>query len=194
MLGSSLVWHSTPDFQHPQILSACGLLCCCHSVAGLLCLKPAKLGGKSSLASSVTIHNELLKRDPEIVRTLVRHAIPLAMLRHWGSRHPAGTAADTTGALEGMTAGIVCSSAVHMLPQAAQLAPAACYLPEDVSGQALPSQATGLADSVAVSAAALACPSVIARLALGIWTARMRSLLASSTTTCCPLCTTTRGT
>ncbi|WIA22176.1 hypothetical protein OEZ85_004510 [Tetradesmus obliquus] len=39
-------------------------------VVGLLCLKTAKAGGKSSLASSVTIHNELLKRDAEIVKTL----------------------------------------------------------------------------------------------------------------------------
>lgn len=39
---------------------------------GLLCLKTAKSGGLSSWSSSVTIHNELLKRDPEIVRTLVR--------------------------------------------------------------------------------------------------------------------------
>jgi hypothetical protein len=38
---------------------------------GLLCLKTAKSGGKSSLASSVTIHNELLKRDPNIIKTLV---------------------------------------------------------------------------------------------------------------------------
>eukprot|EP00775_Hariotina_reticulata_P009087 gene9087-9257_t len=39
-------------------------------VVGLLCLKTAKSGGISSIASSVTIHNELLKRDPTIVRTL----------------------------------------------------------------------------------------------------------------------------
>lgn len=46
--------------------------CSCMPVAGLLCLKTAKSGGKSELASSITIHNELLKRDPEIIRTLVR--------------------------------------------------------------------------------------------------------------------------
>lgn len=39
--------------------------------SGLLCLKAAKSGGKSSLASTITIHNELLKRDPKIVKTLV---------------------------------------------------------------------------------------------------------------------------
>lgn len=39
-------------------------------VVGLLCLKTAKSGGKSELASSVTIHNELLKRDPKIIETL----------------------------------------------------------------------------------------------------------------------------
>lgn len=38
---------------------------------GLLCLKTAKSGGKSELASSITIYNELLKRDPKIIEALV---------------------------------------------------------------------------------------------------------------------------
>jgi hypothetical protein len=36
-------------------------------------LKTAKSGGKSELASSVTIYNELLKRDPKIIETLVSY-------------------------------------------------------------------------------------------------------------------------
>lgn len=39
------------------------LLC----VVGLLCLKVAKSGGLSSIASSVTIHNELLRSEPELL-------------------------------------------------------------------------------------------------------------------------------
>lgn len=49
--------HSSPKNQQPT---------------GLLCLKTAKSGGKSELASSITIYNELLKRDPKIIQTLVR--------------------------------------------------------------------------------------------------------------------------
>lgn len=48
-----------------------GCLCLCN--AGLLCLKTARSGGKSELASSITIYNELLKRDPQIIQTLVSH-------------------------------------------------------------------------------------------------------------------------
>lgn len=40
--------------------------------AGLLCLKTAKEGGHSSWASSITVHNELLKEDLEAVRTLAQ--------------------------------------------------------------------------------------------------------------------------
>ena len=43
----------------------------CCVPAGLLCLKTAKSGGKSELASSITIYNELLKRDPQLIQTLV---------------------------------------------------------------------------------------------------------------------------
>jgi Taurine catabolism dioxygenase TauD, TfdA family len=57
-----------------QQRQACGVRCMrtIGDAAGLLCLKTAKSGGLSSVASSVTIHNELLKRDPSLVRTLVR--------------------------------------------------------------------------------------------------------------------------
>ena len=39
-------------------------------VVGLLCLKEAKEGGKSMLASSVTIYNEMSKRSPDLVKAL----------------------------------------------------------------------------------------------------------------------------
>jgi len=41
-------------------------------VVGLLCLHPAKEGGISSVASSVAIYNEMLKRRPDLVAELVK--------------------------------------------------------------------------------------------------------------------------
>ena len=39
-------------------------------VVGLMCLNPAKRGGESSIASSGLIHNEMLKRRPELLDSL----------------------------------------------------------------------------------------------------------------------------
>jgi hypothetical protein len=39
-------------------------------IVGLLCLHPAKTGGKSSLVSSVTIFNEMRRRRPDLARVL----------------------------------------------------------------------------------------------------------------------------
>lgn len=41
-------------------------------VVGLLCLRPAKSGGLSSVVSAVTIHNEILRRHPEYMAPLYR--------------------------------------------------------------------------------------------------------------------------
>jgi hypothetical protein len=41
-------------------------------VVGLLCLKPARAGGLSSIASSAAIHNAMLARDPALVAALMR--------------------------------------------------------------------------------------------------------------------------
>ncbi len=41
-------------------------------VVGLVCLRPAKSGGLSSIASSVTIYNEMLERRPDLVEQLTR--------------------------------------------------------------------------------------------------------------------------
>jgi len=39
-------------------------------IVGLLCLRPAKHGGESAIASSATIHNQLLENNPDDLRTL----------------------------------------------------------------------------------------------------------------------------
>jgi len=41
-------------------------------IVGLLCLKPAKSGGLSTIASSVTVYNEMLKQNPKWVETLAQ--------------------------------------------------------------------------------------------------------------------------
>ena len=42
----------------------------CSDIVGLMCLQPAKRGGASGIASSVAVHNELLRRRPDLVRVL----------------------------------------------------------------------------------------------------------------------------
>ena len=42
----------------------------CIFPAGLLCLKTAKSGGLSQWASSVTVHNEFVKRYPHLLPVL----------------------------------------------------------------------------------------------------------------------------
>ena len=41
-------------------------------IAGLMCLRPARSGGQSSLVSSTTIHNEMLRRRPDLLEELFR--------------------------------------------------------------------------------------------------------------------------
>ena len=41
-------------------------------LAGLLCLAQAKEGGLSAWSSSVTVHNEIVKRAPELARVLAQ--------------------------------------------------------------------------------------------------------------------------
>ena len=42
----------------------------CVKRAGLLCLKRAKRGGLSSWSSSVAVHNEIVRRRPDLARVL----------------------------------------------------------------------------------------------------------------------------
>ena len=46
--------------------------CDAADVVGLLCLRPARSGGASRIASSVTVYNELLSRHPELSERLYR--------------------------------------------------------------------------------------------------------------------------
>lgn len=46
--------------------------CDAADAVGLLCLNPAKEGGKSRFVSSITVYNELLKRRPELVDRLFK--------------------------------------------------------------------------------------------------------------------------
>jgi len=41
-------------------------------IVGLLCLRPAQEGGLSSICSSVTVYNEMLKRRPDLLDELVK--------------------------------------------------------------------------------------------------------------------------
>jgi len=41
-------------------------------IVGLLCLRPAKSGGESAIASSATIHNQLLDENPKALQTLYK--------------------------------------------------------------------------------------------------------------------------
>jgi hypothetical protein len=42
----------------------------CADIVGLLCLETPVSGGESSIASAVTVYNEMLKRHPDLVRVL----------------------------------------------------------------------------------------------------------------------------
>ena len=39
-------------------------------IVGLLCLKPAKAGGLSSVVSSTTLYNEVVRRRPDLIEVL----------------------------------------------------------------------------------------------------------------------------
>lgn len=53
--------------------------CDMSSVVGLLCVRPARSGGLSKIASSVSVYNELLKRSPEAIEVL---SAPLCWTKH----------------------------------------------------------------------------------------------------------------
>lgn len=63
--------------------------CDAADVVGLLCLRPAKSGGASRVASSVAVYNEMLRRRPDLVQRLyepffldVRNEDPENQTRH----------------------------------------------------------------------------------------------------------------
>ncbi len=55
-------------------------------IVGLYCLQTAKSGGISRVASSVAIHNEILRRDPDLVDRLYE-AFPYYMAPIYSCRH-----------------------------------------------------------------------------------------------------------
>jgi len=95
-------------------------------VVGLLCLKPAKSGGESSIVSSVTIYNEILRRRPDLAPALFdsfptdrRGEVPDGMLPwfeipvyHWYE-----------GRLSAIYARQYIESAQRLFPQARRLTP-----------------------------------------------------------------------
>lgn len=70
-------------------------------IVGLLCLQPAKAGGESYLASSISVYNEILRRRPELMPALFepfptdrRGEVPEGMkpwfdipVYHWHAKH-----------------------------------------------------------------------------------------------------------
>ena len=77
---------------------AIGFHCDTADVVGLLCLRPAKRGGHSRIASSVTVYNTLLQRHPDLVDVLYEpfeldtrgdgglDRLPVVPCRHAGGR------------------------------------------------------------------------------------------------------------
>ena len=58
------------DFSSVCPSAACSTLCSLLP-AGLLCLATARTGGQSSWCSSAALYNEMLRRDPALVQTLL---------------------------------------------------------------------------------------------------------------------------
>ena len=72
LLGHVRDQRTGQDVRYYRTDKAIAAHCDAADVVGLLCLKPAKSGGLSRIASSVTIFNELLARHPELVPRLFR--------------------------------------------------------------------------------------------------------------------------
>ena len=57
--------YARPDHRGYQTAARLAYHCDASDIVGLLCLKPAKAGGKSTIVSSWTLFNEMLCRHPE---------------------------------------------------------------------------------------------------------------------------------
>ena len=68
-----------PNSRGYQTSEAMDYHCDQCSVVGLLCMREPQSGGKSKIASSLAIYNELLKRDPDAVKVLSE---PLCWTKH----------------------------------------------------------------------------------------------------------------
>ena len=64
--------YARPNHRGYQTAARLPYHCDSSDIVGLLCLKPAKAGGKSSLVSSWTLYNEMLRRHPALLPELLR--------------------------------------------------------------------------------------------------------------------------
>ncbi len=72
LLGHVLDAHRPGNIRLYETNANIAFHCDAADVVGLLCLAPAKTGGASRIASSVTVWNELARRRPELVTRLFR--------------------------------------------------------------------------------------------------------------------------
>lgn len=72
LLGHVRDQHTGDDVRYYRTNKAIAVHCDAADIVGLLCLQPARSGGLSRIASSVTVFNELLARRPELAPRLFR--------------------------------------------------------------------------------------------------------------------------
>ena len=70
LLGHVRDQHTGEDVRYYRTNKAIAVHCDAADAVGLLCLQPAKSGGLSRIASSVTVFNELLERKPHLAPRL----------------------------------------------------------------------------------------------------------------------------
>src|SRR5579871_1050716 len=64
--------YARPEHRGYQTAARLAYHCDSSDIVGLLCLKPAKYGGKSSIVSSWTLFNEMLRRHPDLLPALMQ--------------------------------------------------------------------------------------------------------------------------
>ena len=64
--------YARPEHRGYQTAARLAYHCDSSDIVGLLCLKPAKAGGKSSIVSSWTLFNEMLHRHPDLLPALLQ--------------------------------------------------------------------------------------------------------------------------
>ena len=64
--------YARPDHRGYQTAARLPYHCDSSDIVGLLCVKPAKSGGLSSIVSSGALYNEMLKRRPDLLAELVK--------------------------------------------------------------------------------------------------------------------------
>jgi hypothetical protein len=96
LLGHVRDQHGGGDARYYRTNKALAVHCDAADVVGLLCLRPARSGGLSQIASSVAVYNELLRREPALVPRLYQpfyfdtkgeggvRAFPIAPCRYAG--------------------------------------------------------------------------------------------------------------